>query len=349
MDRLPHSLAALGSSSSFLISWSNRSSVSRSLSPCVVSLRFRHPSFTPWDEALSEERTAAGWEEWVNDGKWRERGRLTVRAASNWRGWAPPNLHSPIPLATSARLCFASLPSAHTPHVATLGEWNEKRRSTWGVRDGAKHSEAEVDRGNMTSKRLVSWRSLNPRSLPPLGFSHFTRSPHGVSEVRHEPREGREVGERYGHSRRLRLSRSLLSPRLFPPLSIPALSLPSFFRSERAAGEWREGKRREERELNGKLSHVPGLTHRFHAPITSARRMFVPGSLVTSLPMTLYPRSRGERSGSELPVSYQDWTGGAIIREYLWLYSDSIRYVYYIRDATFVRLDITMTAVLVIA
>jgi len=47
MDRLPHSLAALGSSSSFLISWSNRSSVSRSLSPCVVSLRFRHPSFTP--------------------------------------------------------------------------------------------------------------------------------------------------------------------------------------------------------------------------------------------------------------------------------------------------------------
>ena len=79
--------------------------------------------------------------------------------------------------------------------------------------------------------------------------------------MRHEPREGREVGERYGHSRRLRLSRSLLSPRLFPPLSIPALSLPSFFRSERAAGEWREGKRREERELNGKLSHVPGLTH----------------------------------------------------------------------------------------
>ena len=62
------------------------------------------------------------------------------------------------------------------------------------MRDGAKHSEAEVDRGNMTSKRLVSWRSLNPRSLPPLGFSHFTRSPHGVSEVRHEPREGREVG-----------------------------------------------------------------------------------------------------------------------------------------------------------
>ena len=144
MDRLPHSLAALGSSSSFLISWSNRSSVSRSLSPCVVSLRFRHPSFTPWDEALSEERTAAGWEEWVNDGKWRERGRLTVRAASNWRGWAPPNLHSPIPLATSARLCFASLPSAHTPHVATLGEWNEKRRSTWGVRDGAKHSDTGV-------------------------------------------------------------------------------------------------------------------------------------------------------------------------------------------------------------
>ena len=86
----------------------------------------------------------------------------------------------------------------------------------------------------------------------------------------------------------LRLSRSLLSPRLFPPLSIPALSLPSFFRSERAAGEWREGKRREERELNGKLSHVPGLTHRFHAPITSARRMFVPGSLVTSLPYITY-------------------------------------------------------------
>ena len=28
MDRLPHSLAALGSSSSFLISWSNRSSSS---------------------------------------------------------------------------------------------------------------------------------------------------------------------------------------------------------------------------------------------------------------------------------------------------------------------------------
>lgn len=167
------------------------------------------------------------------------------------------------------------------------------------MRDGAKHSEAEVDRGNMTSKRLVSWRSLNPRSLPPLGFSHFTRSPHGVSEVRHEPREGREVGERYGHSRRLRLSRSLLSPRLFPPLSIPALSLPSFFRSERAAGEWREGKRREERELNGKLSHVPGLTHRFHAPITSARRMFVPGSLVTSLTLHSHPRSRGERSGSE--------------------------------------------------
>ena len=103
------------------------------------------------------------------------------------------------------------------------------------MRDGAKHSEAEVDRGNMTSKRLVSWRSLNPRSLPPLGFSHFTRSPHGVSEVRHEPREGREVGERYGHSRRLRLSRSLLSPRLFPPLSIPALSLPS--KTER--NEWR--------------------------------------------------------------------------------------------------------------
>ena len=161
------------------------------------------------------------------------------------------------------------------------------------MRDGAKHSEAEVDRGNMTSKRLVSWRSLNPRSLPPLGFSHFTRSPHGVSEVRHEPREGREVGERYGHSRRLRLSRSLLSPRLFPPLSIPALSLPSFFRSERAAGEWREGKRREERELNGKLSHVPGLTHRFHAPITSARRMFVPGSLVTSLPMIIYISYQG--------------------------------------------------------
>lgn len=69
------------------------------------------------------------------------------------------------------------------------------------MRDGAKHSEAEVDRGNMTSKRLVSWRSLNPRSLPPLGFSHFTRSPHGVSEVRHEPREGREVGERYAEGR----------------------------------------------------------------------------------------------------------------------------------------------------
>ena len=53
------------------------------------------------------------------------------------------------------------------------------------------------------------------------------------------------------------------------------------------------------RELNGKLSHVPGLTHRFHAPITSARRMLVPGSLVTSLTLHSHPRSRGERSGSE--------------------------------------------------
>lgn len=44
MDRLPHSLAALGSSSSFLISWSNRSSVSRSLSPCVVSFRSLSPA-----------------------------------------------------------------------------------------------------------------------------------------------------------------------------------------------------------------------------------------------------------------------------------------------------------------
>ena len=169
------------------------------------------------------------------------------------------------------------------------------------MRDGAKHSEAEVDRGNMTSKRLVSWRSLNPRSLPPLGFSHFTRSPHGVSEVRHEPREGREVGERYGHSRRLRLSRSLLSPRLFPPLSIPALSLPSFFRSERAAGEWREGKRTRGK---GKLKWEVCLMSR--VLLTASMLLspllvgcFVPGSLVTSLTLHSHPRSRGERSGSE--------------------------------------------------
>ena len=183
------------------------------------------------------------------------------------------------------------------------------RRTKWGETNGRNWEMIDrrvtrlvwcfVSLRLLPSVRSALRSSLNPRSLPPLGFSHFTRSPHGVSEVRHEPREGREVGERYGHSRRLRLSRSLLSPRLFPPLSIPALSLPSFFRSERAAGEWREGKRREERELNGKLSHVPGLTHRFHAPITSARRMFVPGSLVTSLTLHSHPRSRGERSGSE--------------------------------------------------
>ena len=161
MDRLPHSLAALGSSSSFLISWSNRSSVSRSLSPCVVSLRFRHPSFTPWDEALSEERTAAGWEEWVNDGKWRERGRLTVRAASNWRGWAPPNLHSPIPLATSAR--FLSLHSFTSR--SERGEARAERR-TWG--GGTVRS--------LTPLTLVTFppfptslsSSLHPGSFPPV-------------------------------------------------------------------------------------------------------------------------------------------------------------------------------------
>ena len=174
------------------------------------------------------------------------------------------------------------------------------------IDDGRAHSRyalSSLTRVSCHSPRREEWAK---RALH-VPLTHSAVPPGGMERVRgsvsvrwvSDPREGREVGERYGHSRRLRLSRSLLSPRLFPPLSIPALSLPSFFRSERAAGEWREGKRREERELNGKLSHVPGLTHRFHAPITSARRMFVPGSLVTSLTLHSHPRSRGERSGSE--------------------------------------------------
>lgn len=40
MDRLPHSLAALGSSSSFLISWSNRSSSAHVFHLITRSLRF---------------------------------------------------------------------------------------------------------------------------------------------------------------------------------------------------------------------------------------------------------------------------------------------------------------------
>ena len=46
-------------------------------------------------------------------------------------------------------------------------------------------------------------------------------------------------------------------------------------------------------------AHYPYHVVRFHAPITSARRMLVPGSLVTSLTLHSHPRSRGERSGSE--------------------------------------------------
>ena len=48
-------------------------------------------------------------------------------------------------------------------------------------------------------------------------------------------------------------------------------------------------------------SHVGSFlsVHHLHAPITSARRMLVPGSLVTSLTLHSHPRSRGERSGSE--------------------------------------------------
>ena len=62
---------------------------------------------------------------------------------------------------------------------------------------------------------------------------HFTRSPHGVSEVRHEPREGREVGERREPTEgtydgrlspwhgSLPHSSSLLHPLPFPLVSLP--------------------------------------------------------------------------------------------------------------------------------
>lgn len=67
MDRLPDSLAALGSSSSFLISWSNRSSVSRSLSPCVVSLRSHPLPFVPPGGRRYAGRTKEGWDRKVSD------------------------------------------------------------------------------------------------------------------------------------------------------------------------------------------------------------------------------------------------------------------------------------------
>lgn len=44
------------------------------------------------------------------------------------------------------------------------------------------------------------------------------------------------------------------------------------------------------------ISGLSFLSHSLPAPITSARRMLVPGSLVTSLTLHSHPRSRGERS-----------------------------------------------------